>query len=89
MTSEILAPLALSISLVLVVAMLCAAGLAAWRGWLGYKKLQIETAARRPAPASHDEPTEDDETGTGTLIELAAVKERLRRLEAIASGVEL
>jgi hypothetical protein len=32
---------------------------------------------------------EEGETDTGALIELAAVKERLRRLEAIANGVEL
>jgi len=36
-----------------------------------------------------DEGFEQPETDTGVRIELAAVKERLRQLEAIASGVEL
>jgi hypothetical protein len=36
-----------------------------------------------------EEEEEPSEAGTGARIELAAVKERLRRLEAIANGVEL
>jgi hypothetical protein len=87
MTSEILASLAPALAAVLVVAMLCAAGLSAWRGWLSYKTLQIETA--RPAGPTSDENDAQAETDTGVRIELAAVKERLRQLEAIASGVEL
>ena len=61
---------------VLVVAMLCLTALRAWRGWLDLRRLEI--AARRA-------PGED----IGVRIELAAVKERLKKLEAIASGVEL
>ncbi len=83
--SELIAPLSLAISLVLVAAIVCAAGLAAWRGWLELKKIELQS--RRAVPAADE--TEPQETGTGALIELAAVKERLRRLEAIASGVEL
>ena len=56
-------------------------------GWLAYKKLQL--AAERGADGAFMAPREDEQTGTGPRIELAAVKERLRRLEAIASGVEL
>ena len=58
--------------------MLCAAAMRAWRGWLDYKKLEL---------ASHmgGEAKED----VGVRIELAAVRERLKKLEAIASGVEL
>ena len=87
MTSEILASLAPALAAVLVVAMICATGLSAWRGWLSYKKLQIETA--RPTGPTSDENDAQAETDTGVRIELAAVKERLRQLEAIASGVEL
>jgi len=61
---------------VLIVAIVCVAVLSAWRGWLEVKRLEI---AARPA-------TED---GVGVRIELAAVRERLKKLEAIASGVEL
>ena len=59
--------------------MLCAAGLWAWRGWLDFRKLEL--ASRQ----SGDLPEED----VGVRIELAAVRERLKKLEAIASGVEL
>lgn len=87
MTSEFVTPLIVAASTLLVVAMVCAAALSAWRGWLGYKKLAL-TASRAPATL-----VEDSDQGpvgdAGALIELAAVKERLRRLEAIASGVEL
>ncbi len=60
--------------------MLCAACLWAWRGWLNLRRLEL---ASRLAPEAA--PEED----VGVRIELAAVRERLKKLEAIASGVEL
>jgi hypothetical protein len=84
--SEWIAPLSLAASLVLVTAIVCGAGLAAWRGWLELKRAELQ--ARRAAPMA-DEEEEPSEAGAGARIELAAVKERLRRLEAIANGVEL
>jgi hypothetical protein len=86
MSSEIVAPLSLAVSLVLVAAIVCGAALAAWRGWISLKRLELEQK-RRPAPDALHAP--EEEADTGTLIEMAAVKERLRRLEAIANGVEL
>jgi len=74
-TTLILAATALAI-----IAMLCVAATRAWRGWLDVKRLEL---ARREAPS---EAAEDE---IGVRIELAAVRERLRKLEAIASGVEL
>ncbi len=62
-----------------VTALLCAAAMRAWRGWLDYKKLEL-------ASRTGGEPAEED---VGLRIELAAVRERLKKLEAIASGVEL
>ena len=59
-------------------AMLCFAGLSAWRGWLELRRMELTRG--------EDEPARDD---VGARIELAAVKERLKKLEAIASGVEL
>ncbi len=59
--------------------MLCFAGLKAWRGWLDLQRFQIAQANRPDVP----------ETGTGARIELADVRERLRKLEAIAQGVDL
>ncbi|MGE0179498.1 MAG: hypothetical protein AB7O91_06735 [Sphingomonas sp.] len=72
------ATLVLATAAVLVTAILCMAGLSAWRGWLALRRLEIERCR-------DDIPAED----VGTRIELAAVKERLKKLEAIASGVEL
>ncbi len=74
-TTIILAATALGIT-----AMLCLAATRAWRGWLELKRLEL---ARRTAGP---EAAEDE---IGVRIELAAVRERLKKLEAIASGVEL
>jgi hypothetical protein len=60
--------------------MLCAAGLWAWRGWLELRRLELASRAGDEAGPKED---------VGTRIELAAVRERLKKLEAIASGVEL
>jgi len=77
-TTMILAATALAIT-----AMLCLAAGRAWRGWLDLKRLEL--AAREAAP----ETAEAAEDEIGVRIELAAVRERLKKLEAIASGVEL
>ncbi len=61
-----------------VTAMLCVAASRAWRDWLAFKRLEL--ARQNPS---------DDEPDVGVKIELAGVRERLRQLEAIASGVEL
>jgi hypothetical protein len=75
--TEAYLPLVTAASSVLIAAMICFAALKAWRGWLELKRLEL---ARR------SEPTEAEPSA---LIELASVRERLRRLEAIANGVEL
>ena len=62
-----------------VTSLLCFTALRAWRGWLDLKRQQF--ACRHMPTSGEDE--------VGVRIELAAVKERLKRLEAIASGVEL
>jgi hypothetical protein len=60
-------------------AMLCLAAGRAWRGWLELKRLEL---------AAHAE-AEPPDADIGVRIELAAVRERLKKLEEIASGVEL
>ena len=62
-----------------ITAMLCFAAGRAWRGWLELKRLEL--AARSEA--------ETPDADIGVRIELAAVRERLKKLEEIASGVEL
>ena len=76
-TTMILAATALGITL-----MICLAASRAWRGWLELKRLEL---ARGGSDAS-SVAAEDE---IGVRIELAAVRERLKKLEAIASGVEL
>lgn len=59
-----------------------AALLRAWHGWLEFKRQELERA--------HPNAAHDEGSGLGTArIELADLKERIRKLEAIASGVEL
>lgn len=88
MNSELIGTLSIAVGAVLIVAMLCGSGLVAWRGWLKLKRMEMQSG-RKPNAGPTADVDGQEETDTGTLIELAAVKERLRRLEAIASGVEL
>ena len=71
--------LILSATALVITSLLCATALRAWRGWLDLRRLEL---AQRRAGA-------DEEDHVGVRIELAAVRERLKKLEAIASGVEL
>ncbi len=72
--------LAIAVTALAAVAILSATMLSGWRGWLALKQQQIGYAAmpdRIATPAA------------GTRIEIADLKERIRKLEAIAAGVEL
>lgn len=51
-------------------------GLVAWRDWLAVRRLTIAHPEERQPTA-------------GARIELADLRERVRRLEAIAAGVDL
>jgi hypothetical protein len=55
------------------------AGLKAWRGWLELRRHEL--AYRLPPQPEEKEPA--------ARIEMADLKERLRKLEAIARGVDL
>ncbi|QLC24303.1 hypothetical protein HFP57_04170 [Parasphingopyxis algicola] len=57
------------------------AGLRGWRGWLELKRLELQ----QKAAMSGDVPA----PSTGSRIEVADLKERVRKLEAIAAGIEL
>ena len=60
-------------------AMVTGASLAGWHGWLQLKRTELHHA-REVAPA---------EGHAGARIEIADLRERIRKLEAIAAGVEL
>lgn len=57
------------------------AALKGWRGWLELKRMELQQAAA----LSGDVPP----PSTGSRIEVADLKERVRKLEAIAAGIEL
>lgn len=68
----------LSLSGLAGLGMVVAGGLAGWRGWLQLKRSELERGdGPPPAPAA------------GARIEIADLRERIKKLEAIAAGVEL
>jgi hypothetical protein len=79
--SETLSIITLSVAALGAIAMLTLAGLSGWRGWLELQRAALAGAqahelAAAPSPA-------------GARIELADLKERVRKLEAIAAGIDL
>jgi len=77
MTSE---TLLVATSLLFSVAIVAAASLRGWQGWLTLKTRELDL--HRP----------EIEGGSGSgmaRIEIADLKERIRKLEAIAAGVDL
>lgn len=62
-----------------------AAGLTGWREWIALRRQELlSQAAHRPT-----EPTERSVPSVASRIEVADLKERIRKLEAIAAGVDL
>lgn len=60
-----------------------------WQGWLQLKTTELERGqARASRPLPGDELDRMDATGAAR-IEVADLKERIRKLEAIANGVDL
>ena len=54
------------------------AGLRGWQGWLDLKRQELT-----------ERPRAEPRTGTIERIEIADLKERIRKLESIAAGVDL
>ncbi len=65
-------------SLLLMVALACVAGLKGWSAWLDYKRLELASQTGETLLPR-----------TGGRIELADLKERVRKLEAIAAGIDI
>jgi hypothetical protein len=72
--------LMIALSLLAAVAMLTAAALKGWQGWLAFKARELETQRNAAEPG---------QPGGMARIEIADLKERIRKLEAIAAGVDL
>lgn len=76
--SETVSIITLSIAGLSALAIVAAAGLSGWRGWLELQRLSLasDREIASPPPA-------------GARIELADLKERIRKLEAIAAGIDI
>jgi hypothetical protein len=65
-------------SILFAMGLACVAGLKGWQAWLEFKRLELASqAGEKGLPPA-----------TGR-IELADLKERVRKLEAIAAGIDL
>lgn len=82
-TTDLLIYAGAAATLLGTVAILAAAGLKGWNGWLALKRAELE---RFPAPCPA---TDSQPLSAATRIEVADLKERIRKLEAIAAGVDL
>jgi hypothetical protein len=71
--------LIMSLAALAATSVITAALLSGWRGWLKLKTVELDKLGERNAPTG----------AVNTRIELADLKERLRKLEAIAAGVDL
>ena len=68
----------LAASMILGFAGLSVAGLKAWNGWLELKKMELtQSIGDRGLPPA------------GGRIEMADLRERVRKLEAIAAGIDI
>lgn len=76
------ADLLIAATALLALAIMTAAILTAWQGWLALKNRELEL--RRLPPEMENGSAEGM-----ARIEIANLKERIRKLEAIASGVDL
>ncbi len=68
----------IGVCLLAIVALACLAGLKGWSAWLDYKRLELASQSGEVSLPR-----------TGGRIELADLKERVRKLEAIAAGIDL
>ena len=68
----------LGASILLAMSLACVAGLKGWTAWLDYKRLELasQTGDHSLPPAAG-------------RIELGDLKERVRKLEAIAAGIDI
>ena len=73
------------------IAIVAFAMLRGWQGWLTLKQRELDRAGElRGEPQSRPDAGPDTGSALGAArIEISDLKERIRKLEAIASGVDL
>lgn len=72
-------PLVMALSALAALALMVFAALHGWQGWLALRHREINLRAAPDSGAAGD---------AASRIELADLRERVRRLEAIAAGVD-
>ena len=82
MTSQIV----LAATSLTAIAIVAFAVLRGWQGWLSLKEHELE---RGHSSGRHDHELDTGSAIGAARIELSDLKERIRKLEAIASGVDL
>jgi hypothetical protein len=70
----------ISISTLLAIGLIAFASLRGWNEWIAFKRAELET---RHSPMIEGAPS------TVSRIEVADLKERVKKLEAIAAGIDL
>lgn len=73
--------LTIATSALLGIALLSSTLLRGWRDWLAFKRHELETHSHSLSDSGSP--------STHSRIEIADLKERIRKLEAIAAGVDL
>ncbi len=79
--------LIIAASALLALAILTAATLQAWQGWLALKNRELEMRMGSRGYGARE--IEGGAREGAARIEIADLKERIRKLEAIANGVDL
>lgn len=79
--TETVSIITLSVAALAGLAMVTTAALAGWRGWLDLQRTALA--------GDHSEIPAVAPANTGARIELADLRERVRKLEAIAAGIDL
>lgn len=96
MVSHILPEMATMLLALGAVAIVSLAALAGWRDWIALKREQLSAsiavrmaAAGRSSGRASDDARQQGTASPSARIEMADLRERLRKLEAIAEGVDL
>ena len=80
----------IAIAALSAVAIITLAALRGWQDWLALKERELEFLPPHRAAHPIEGPQIEGRAATGMArIEIADLKERIRRLEAIAAGVDL
>ena len=75
----------IAIGMIVSLSIVAYSALKGWHAWLALKERELDASSGQRAP-NH---TPEDTSVGAARIEISDLKERIRKLEAIASGVDL